>query len=220
MTPFIHSPRPAFQSGVVTGSRWRELLPSAAGFVDPLLSTGFPLTLLGVTRLAQLLKSNWRRPNFSSALAGYARLTLLELETAAQLVGALYATMNRFDLFRELSLLYFAAASYSETVRRLGKPHLADSFLLCRHPIFGPQLRKFCEMAMKPLSTAEASQLSQSICDTIKPFDVAGLTNRSRHPWYPAQVSDLFSNAEKVGASEEEIRAMLKRCGWRGDECF
>ena len=44
--PFEHAPRLSFRSGVVAGHRW-ALLPSAAGFVDPLLSTGFPLTLLG-----------------------------------------------------------------------------------------------------------------------------------------------------------------------------
>jgi hypothetical protein len=55
-----------------------------------------------------------------NALAGlqdYSRLTMLELDSAAQLVSALYAAMDRFDLFRKLSLLYFAAASFSETAR-------------------------------------------------------------------------------------------------------
>src|SRR6185369_2409006 len=59
--PFIHVPPLAFQSNIVAGSRW-ALLPSAAGFVDPLLSTGFPLTLLGVTRLGRLLRLNWNKP--------------------------------------------------------------------------------------------------------------------------------------------------------------
>ena len=47
--PFTYVPRLGFRSGVITGERW-ALLPSAAGFVDPLLSSGFPLTLLGVSR--------------------------------------------------------------------------------------------------------------------------------------------------------------------------
>ena len=45
--------RPTFRSTIVTGPHW-ALLPSAAGFVDPLLSTGFPLTLLGVKRIGSL----------------------------------------------------------------------------------------------------------------------------------------------------------------------
>ncbi len=49
--PFIHAKRLSFLSGDVAGRNW-VLLPSAAGFIDPLLSTGFPLTLLGIERLA------------------------------------------------------------------------------------------------------------------------------------------------------------------------
>jgi FADH2 O2-dependent halogenase len=48
--PFIHAPRVAFRSARVAGHGW-ALLPSAAGVIDPLLSTGFPLTLLGILRL-------------------------------------------------------------------------------------------------------------------------------------------------------------------------
>src|SRR6266436_952974 len=78
--PCVHSPRLAFQSGVVAGLRW-ALLPSAAGFVDPLLSTGFPLTLLGVKRIAGALKSGLRGSGFRRRLGEYAKLTLMELET-------------------------------------------------------------------------------------------------------------------------------------------
>ncbi len=44
--PFVHAPRVAFRCHEVAGDKW-ALLPSAAGVIDPLLSTGFPLTLLG-----------------------------------------------------------------------------------------------------------------------------------------------------------------------------
>jgi FADH2 O2-dependent halogenase len=210
--PFIHQPRVAFQSGRVTGRHW-ALLPSAAGVIDPLLSTGFPLTLLGVARIARLLRSHWRRPAFAPGLVDYAALTTLELETTARLVGALYATMNRFELFKELGLLYFAAASFSETARRLGKPQLADSFLLSRHPVFSRQLRRLCEAAARPLSPEEARELERDIRDAIRPLDVAGLTNPSRRSWYPALVSDLLSAAPKLGVDEKEIVSMLAKCG-------
>ncbi len=210
--PFVHSPRLAFRSGVVTGPRW-ALLPSAAGFVDPLLSTGFPLTLLGVTRIARLLASHWGKTSFQTQLKDYARLTLLELDSAARLVGALYATMDRFDLFKELTLFYFAAASFSEAAQRLGKPHLADSFLLCRHAIFAKQLRQICAAARKPLSPKQTAKLSQRIREAIEPFNVAGLTDNSRHPWYPALAADLLRTAPKLGVSRAKVSLMLRRCG-------
>jgi FADH2 O2-dependent halogenase len=45
LIPFVHAKRLAFRSGETVGARW-ALLPSAAGFIDPLFSTGFPLMLL------------------------------------------------------------------------------------------------------------------------------------------------------------------------------
>src|SRR5262249_46088933 len=54
--PFVHSARIGFRSAVVAGPRW-ALLPSAAGVIDPLLSTGFPLNLLGLGRLLQVLET-------------------------------------------------------------------------------------------------------------------------------------------------------------------
>ena len=54
--PFRYMPAISFRSGAIAGKRW-AMLPSAAGFVDPLLSTGFALTLLGIERLARILGS-------------------------------------------------------------------------------------------------------------------------------------------------------------------
>ena len=213
VVPFIHQSRVAFQSEVITGGRW-ALLPSAAGVVDPLLSTGFPLTLLGVLRLARLLQSHWDLPALQPGLQEYAQLTRLELEATAGLVGALYATMDNFELFQELSLLYFVCASFSETARRLGKSHLADGFLLCRHPEFSAQFNRICSAARKPLATGETRNLARCIREAIAPFDVAGLTDRLRHPWYPALSADLLRNASKLESNGIEISAMLQKCGF------
>ena len=76
--PFTHIPRLAFRSAEIAGQRW-ALLPSAAGFVDPLLSTGFPLTLLGIARLAQIFESDWNSPRLETSLAEYAAETDADL---------------------------------------------------------------------------------------------------------------------------------------------
>src|ERR1700730_995802 len=119
--PFTYMLRVSFRSKTVVGKRW-ALLPSAAGFVDPLLSTGFPLTLLGVSRLAEIIERDWDKPQFTANLQSYASQTDNELLAAASLIAALYATMDRFPAFASLSMLYFAAASFSEAARRLSKP--------------------------------------------------------------------------------------------------
>jgi FADH2 O2-dependent halogenase len=210
--PFVFMPRVAFQSHQLTGPNW-ALLPSAAGFIDPLMSSGFPLTLLGIARLGGILNHHWQRPSFGPALDDYARQTTLELETTALLVGALYRTMHQFERFKTLTLLYFAAATYSETVRRLGKAHLADGFLLCTQPVFSRKLRQICQLALEDDGTVSENDFRELVNETISPFDVAGLSDVTRHPWYPALPEDLLGSAAKVGASQEDVIAMLRKCG-------
>ncbi len=210
---FQHIPRLSFLSERVAGERW-AMLPSAAGFVDPLLSTGFPLTLLGIERMAKLLESGLTRPGLVSDLALYERKTKAELHATARLVGALYANMSSFARFRELSLLYFAAASYSETARRLGKPDLAQSFLLHDHPTFGPKLRAILEKAHRPDGGGTDAQLIAEIREAITPIDVAGLSKPNPRHWYPVHADDLLEAATKVDATRLEIEALLQRSGF------
>jgi FADH2 O2-dependent halogenase len=212
--PFVHVPRLAFRSAVVTGPRW-ALLPSAAGVIDPLLSTGFPLTLLGILRLTRLFE---RHPPvaaaFEQGLAQYGRQTLAELDATEQLVGALYASMEDFERFKRLALLYFAAASYSETVRRLGRYEAAHGFLLCDDPIFGPELRACAGTARAALTDGDRDALFARIDRAVRPFDVAGLGDRRRRDWYPVRADDLRAAAPLLGASPGEIDALLDRCGF------
>ena len=211
--PFVHVPRLPFRSGTLTGDRW-ALLPSAAGFIDPLLSTGIPLTLLGVHRLAELFERAGPSLPSPDPLATYAQHTEQELLTAADLLAALYTHLDDFELFAALSRLYFAAASFTETARRLGRPHLAEGFLLPNHPHFGPSLRTCLRQALTPLTPKARTQLLHQINETIEPIDVAGLTNPTRHGWYPCLASDLLHAAPKLGATEVEIRQLLVRSGF------
>jgi tetracycline 7-halogenase / FADH2 O2-dependent halogenase len=211
--PFTHMSRLSFRSAQITGNRW-ALLPSAAGFVDPLLSTGFPLTLLGVVRLAQIIEQDWETPRFADRLREYSAQTEAELLATARLIGSLYACMNNFAVFTALSLLYFAAASYSEAARRLGKAHRAPSFLLCDHPQFGPECSRLFERARRPLTKSESDAMSRDILAVIEPFNIAGLGRAERRNWYPVEATDLFESANRVGATREEISDMLRRCGF------
>jgi tetracycline 7-halogenase / FADH2 O2-dependent halogenase len=212
--PFVHAPRLAFRAGAVAGEGW-ALLPSAAGIIDPLLSSGFPLTLLGILRLLRLLESDrWDGDAFADGLSTYAAQTGRELDATEQLVAALYASMGDFDLFKRLTLLYFAAASFSETARRLGMPDAAKGFLLCDDPIFGPESGACAAAALAAPRGADRDALLARIDRTIEPFDVAGLRDRQRRDWYPALAEDLIAAAPKLGASPRQIEQLLERCGF------
>jgi len=211
---FTHAPRLSFRSGAIVGKRW-ALLPSTAGFIDPLLSTGFTLTLLGIARLAEIIERNWNTDRFRTSLDVYADQTENELLAAGRLIACLYKSMGDFPLFVSLSLVYFAAVSYSETVRRLGKPHLANSFLLHDHPAFGPQCRLLFDRILCARGPLDSKELTGEIVRIIDPFNVAGLGDPERNNWYPVKAEDLFRSASKVGATPDEIIQLLDRSGFR-----
>lgn len=198
--PFRYIERLSFLSSQCTGRRW-AMMPSAMGFVDPLLSTGIVLTLFGVERMADIIATSWSTDAFNLRLREYGEETTQDLLVTAELVGALYANFNNFARFCKLSLLYFAAASYAETARRLGKKHLANGFLLRNNSHF---------------SSAFQQTLSGSaeIFAAIEPFDVAGLCRQDRNNWYPVDVEDLYAAAGKLGVSDDEVTAMLSRSGF------
>jgi FADH2 O2-dependent halogenase len=122
--------------------------------------------------------------------------------------------MNNFDAFRAVSLLYFAAASFSETVRRLGKPHLAQSFLLHTDPRFAPASKALLDRAAACVSINDTAPFVREVQRLIEPFDVAGLCASPRNGWYPVDTEDLKQAAWKVGATAEEIDDMLQSCGF------
>jgi tetracycline 7-halogenase / FADH2 O2-dependent halogenase len=182
VTEFYYQPKVAFRSPRAAGRNW-AMLPSAAGFVDPLFSTGFVLTLLGITRLADNMPSD-----------EYESVTFRELDSTAALVAAAFGSFSDFSKFTQIARIYFAAAIWSETLRRLGRK--SPEFLLANEPEFSETIR------YKPRR------------DLLERIDLAGLTDLSRANWYPARAEDLFANAWKIPATAEEIAAMLKRCGF------
>jgi len=211
--PWIHAPRIAFRTRRVCEGNW-ALLPSAAGVIDPLLSTGFPLTLLGIGRLLELLEHTSPGAERAAALGRYERVTLDELDATEQLVAALYTNMSDVPLFKRLTLLYFAAASYAETMRRLGRTDLAPGFLLSAHRDFGPELLACAAAAAgSPVGPSREALLAR-IDRAIAPFDIAGLRDPSRRDWYPVLAGDLFANASKLQATAGELVALLDRCGF------
>jgi tetracycline 7-halogenase / FADH2 O2-dependent halogenase len=206
--PFRHMPAISFRSSTMAGKRW-AMLPSAAGFVDPLLSTGFALTLTGIERLAQIIQKQLDSADLAAGLQGYAQATDSDLLAASRLIGALYATMGDFSSFTAVSLLYFAAVSFAETAHRLGKPELAPGFLLHRHPSFGPASQLLLERANRP-DAAFATDVRR----LIEPFNVGGFGDPARRNRYPVRAEDLLHAGHKLGASREEIKTLLERAGF------
>jgi tetracycline 7-halogenase / FADH2 O2-dependent halogenase len=204
--PFRHMPAVSFRSSTIAGKRW-AMLPSAAGFIDPLLSTGFTLTLQGVERLGKILQGDFDSAELSVRLQGYAEQTDCALMSASRLIGALYATMDNFSAFTAVSLLYFAAVSFSEAAFRLGKPELATGFLL-------PSASALLERAHALGDGAETPAFTEEVRRAIEPFNLGRFGDPTLDNQYPVRAEDLLDAGSKLGACRTEIVAMLERSGF------
>jgi FADH2 O2-dependent halogenase len=211
--PFRYMPAVSFRSSTIVGERW-AMLPSAAGFVDPLLSTGFALTLMGIERLGRILDRYFESYELAGQLQGYAEQTDGELLAASRLIGALYSTMGNFPAFTAVSLLYFAAVSFSETAYRLGKPELATGFLLREHSDFGPASQRLLERAHILHGVDDTRAFADEVSRVIAAFNVGRFGDPALRNCYPVCAEDLLQAASKLGVSRDEIVSMLDRSGF------
>lgn len=210
ITPWRFVAELPFRSGSVWGERW-ALLPSSAGFVDPLLSSGFPLTLLGVLRLGEALRTGISSFGFDNQMRRYERQTWRELDATAALVAALYRNMDDFARFTQISLLYFAAVSFMETARRLDRAELAgNAFLALDHPSFGSRILEILNRERRG-ELDEPGALPAAVRAVIQPIDVAGLCSEGMRNWYPAiTLEKAVLAARKLGADEALAPRLLE----------
>jgi FADH2 O2-dependent halogenase len=206
---FVHTSRLDFRSDAIVGERW-ALLPSAAGFVDPLFSTGFVLTLLGVQRLARMLEEQGSPT--ATAVHDYATETNGDLDAAARLLAALHHSFGSSERFQKLTMFYFAAVSFAETMRRLGRPTDTTGFLLRKRLGFGVEMLRLCD-AVSRGELSDSADLLSRIEALIEPVNVTGLNVPAKRNWYGCEAADLFSASAKLSASREELEAMLQRAG-------
>jgi FADH2 O2-dependent halogenase len=191
-----YSPKLSFRTEHVVGEGF-ALLPSAVGFIDPLYSTGMPLTLLGIQRLAKLLEQGIT----PEGLATYEATTFTELDWVAEFIAANYAAFADFPRFVDTTMFYFAAASFSELARRIGKPELAQGYLLTKSAAFR---ESFAAWQGNKLSLAEA----------IAPWNVAGLADPGKHNLYGVDLEDVVRGGAKLGKTEAELREVIATAEW------
>ena len=208
---FIYSPRLAFRSGAVAGDAW-ALLPSAAAFVDPLFSTGIPLTLIGIERLGRILEASRGWKDLPLRLKEYADLTLSDADWTAEFVGGCFAAMPHFQSFAEYSMYYFAAASFSEMARRIDRRDLASRFLLQNRPDFVAGLRSGAELLHSrkhPPSPQESATFAVGVAAAVHSSNIAGLCDPSKRNWYDIDWADVIDNAGRLEMRPSEMRDLL-----------
>ena len=217
---FTWMPRLSWRAAVAQGPAW-AMLPSAAAFIDPLFSTGIPLTLLGIERLARVLGDAGGRavtarqaPRDGARDAGaydlgdYGRTTLAEADHTARFIAGCYAAFPRFREFTAYSMFYFAAASYSEMARRLGVQPQSARFL-------GADRQSFAEAIgrLSPAAGAAGDDYPRDVATAIDALNIAGLCDPSKHNWYGVNAEDAMRGAAKLGVSPAAVIDALAAAG-------
>jgi FADH2 O2-dependent halogenase len=205
----------AYRSSAAAGAGW-VMLPSAAAFVDPLLSTGIPLTLLGIERLARVLEEGPLDDSIDAKLSDYSALTLAEAGRVARFIAACYASFSQsFPSFTALSMFYFVAASFSEMARRLGKSDLAGRFLGGDHPKFSEGMNRCVERLLRgELNSSDARSLESEVSEFVAELNIAGLCDASKRNWYPVNFEDVVRGAHKLGLSQDDVRRAIASASW------
>jgi FADH2 O2-dependent halogenase len=201
--PWVHARRLSFRMERVAGfsdhgAPW-ALLPSAAGFIDPLYSTGFSLTLAGIERLGRLLEDGI--PGRES-LEDWAGSVARDRDWVAEFIAGNYAAFGDFPRFVDTSQFYFAAASFTEMARRLGNPERAPGVLLSGVDAFKETFRRW------------RGTPGASVAEAIAPWNVAGLADASKGNAYGVDLGDVIGNAHKLGWDREDLRAEIARAPW------
>ncbi len=208
--PLVHAKQVTFRTSQVVGQNWM-MLPSAAFFIDPLFSTGMPLTLLGIERLARLIGSEWDNASaFQSGLEEIGRITLLEGDNTARFVAGCHAAMGHFPQFAAYAMFYFAAASFSEMARRLDRRTIVTRYLAANQTEFTADLHRF---AAKTLSGNFDFGLSE-IAPCVDRLNVAGLADATKRNWYGVDLNDVIQNAAKLDYTPEELAPILANADW------
>ena len=207
---FTWMPRLSWRVDRAGGDGW-AMLPSAAAFIDPLFSTGIPLTLLGIERLARILEKD--RPERGADLVRsakasvttlapraqwgeYADVTLAEADHTARFIAGCYAAFPRFQQFAAYSMFYFAAASFSEMARRLHVKSDAARFLGTDRAAFVEAL-----VRLSPQSHGPDPRYASAVARSIEPLNIAGLCDPAKRNWYPVDLRDIVRGARKLGVS-------------------
>lgn len=201
--PWVHARRLSFRMETVAGvagagAPWL-LLPSAAGFVDPLYSTGFSLTLAGIERLGRLLEDGIPGED---ELHAWGASVERDRDWVAEFIAGNYAAFGDFARFVDTSQFYFAAASYTEMARRLENPGLAPGVLLSGCEPFKKAFRRWRADPTADVGTA------------IAPWNVAGLADPSKHNAYGVDLADVVRAAHKLHWAPEALRDELASAPW------
>jgi FADH2 O2-dependent halogenase len=165
------------------GENW-AMLPVAAGFIDPLYSTGIGHTLSGLERLAGILKEHWNRPTLATELQQYGELVRREIRLIDLIVHGSYVSRRNFRLFAAYAMTYFAAATTYE--RRRLHDGIRNGFLCADDEAFSATIETLWQRLPRAASVSdrEVRDYEDEVARQLAPYNTAGLCDPSVRNMY------------------------------------
>jgi FADH2 O2-dependent halogenase len=198
---FTWMPRVSYRAATSSGEGW-AMLPSAAAFIDPLFSTGIPLTLLGIERMADAWRSGG---SLDPPVDGASKdAPLREADHTARFIAGCYAAFPRFDAFTAYSMFYFAAASFSEMQRRLVPERASGGFLRAADVTYASAMQ-----GLSPAARPAPADFFSRVKTATESINIAGLCDQRKQNWYPVEFEDTIRGAAKLGLTPAQVTATL-----------
>ena len=189
--PLVRTGRLQRRVARAVGADW-ILLPHAAAFVDPWLSSGVALTLYGVERAARIMADF--APAISARaiedndplrrrLAAYERSLFREVALMDRVSSAGLARFDSFAVVAATTMVYFAAATYAEERFRRGEGGADDEFLLAHDERFRAMAHGVCDRALS-VSPVATETFAEDVARAIEPYNRVGLCDVAARNMY------------------------------------
>ncbi len=162
------------------GKNWL-MLPTTAGIIDPLHSTGIAHSLSGVLRAADLLTAKVSDARRVEMLAQYSVDVVEEVRWIDQMVANCYTAVSQnFEAFIAASSLYFVSAIQCERQMALAG-EMRDGFLLARSTKLQRVMHDTTRWLEQSTVSNNTNEISKWMRQQIQPWNDVGLLEPLSH---------------------------------------
>ena len=97
--------------------------------------------------------------------------------------------------------------------RRLGRNHLAQSFMAIDRPAFADATKRLSR-TLRQNDRFDSSLFAAQVKQKINCLNVAGLCDKRKRNWYDVDLDDVIARAEKLEITPDEMRRFLLTANW------
>src|SRR5262245_56640003 len=97
--------------------------------------------------------------------------------------------------------------------RRLGRDHLAQSFMAVDRPDFADATKRLSR-TLRHNDRSDSSLFAAQVKQKIDCLNVAGLCDQRKRNWYDVDLEDVIVSADKLEMTSAEMRKFLESATW------